>query len=281
VVLNVRSGVYQEQVDLLPVAGSSTTNTITIQPETGSATDVRLEFPTSNTGSNFVMRLNGIDFLRLRRLTLASSGLDASYRSVMAMRGCVENLLLQENVLSGYAVNSGSLSYALVVADDAMTTNLQVTGNTFGTGDMLSISIVPATHCLPGRGSGGNIVNNPTGYSGFSLTYHAAPQLDSNTISCTSYGLDINNCPDTLRVRKNKIALTGSYYGIQLQSCSSNQFYPGLVANNFVTAATAPGYGIYLTSSSYQNVIHNSVAIPGSSTSGYAFYVTGDQRSTL
>jgi hypothetical protein len=84
VVYNVRSGVYTEQVSINAVAGTSATNTITFQSETGNKNDVRLTFAATTTTMHTLM-LNGAKWVRIRNMTIEGTG--ATYARPVTIQG--------------------------------------------------------------------------------------------------------------------------------------------------------------------------------------------------
>ena len=78
VTINVRDGVYDDQLLLSSIPGNSFVNTITIQGESGDSSLVRLEH--ANTATHIVFSLNDIKGLTLRDMTFKnnSSGNEAN-----------------------------------------------------------------------------------------------------------------------------------------------------------------------------------------------------------
>jgi hypothetical protein len=119
------------------------------------------------------------------------------------------------------------------------------------------------------------VITNVSGYGGIYLSYLTAPVIDSNTVTAAYDGIDLNSCNGTLRIERNKINVVNSS-GLSLSSCAATSVNPGLIANNFVSMGnTSSAYGIYNSSSSYQNIYYNSVYVGGTSTGSYAFYSGG------
>jgi hypothetical protein len=87
--------------------------------------------------------------------------------------------------------------------------------------------------------------------------------------------VELYDCDDSLLIKKNKINLTNPGYGIVFNYCDGTQTgNRGLTANNFVTiGSTSTAVGLYLETSTYQNLYYNSVNITSTYTSGIAAYL--------
>ncbi len=68
VIFKVRDGVYDEQIKLYQIIGSSATNTITFMGESGDSSKVELHYKTSNPSNDFTLALTGTDFIAFKEL---------------------------------------------------------------------------------------------------------------------------------------------------------------------------------------------------------------------
>ncbi len=66
VIFKVRDGVYDEQIKLYQISGSSATNTITFMGESGDSSKVTLHYKTSNPSNDFTLALTGTDFIAFK-----------------------------------------------------------------------------------------------------------------------------------------------------------------------------------------------------------------------
>jgi pectin methylesterase-like acyl-CoA thioesterase len=88
VVFNVRSGAYNEQLDLGSIAGSSAINTVTFQSESGNTPDVNLTFSATGTANNYVVNLSGASFVTFRNMTITARASSIA-ESVKVAMGCI------------------------------------------------------------------------------------------------------------------------------------------------------------------------------------------------
>ena len=72
VTFNVFNGTYNEQITIPAITGANSTNTITFQSNSGNPADVTLYF-TPTSGNNYVVQLNGADYVTFRDLTVSSA----------------------------------------------------------------------------------------------------------------------------------------------------------------------------------------------------------------
>jgi hypothetical protein len=73
VVFNVSSGTYTEQFILNEISGVNSTNTITFKSSTGDSTDVTLKYASTHEDTNYVVMLNGADFITFQNMTIEAT----------------------------------------------------------------------------------------------------------------------------------------------------------------------------------------------------------------
>ena len=74
VVFNIADGTYNEQIQLNQISGASAINTITFQSASLDSTKVNLTYSSSASDANWTFRLNGADYVILRKMTIAATG---------------------------------------------------------------------------------------------------------------------------------------------------------------------------------------------------------------
>lgn len=288
VTFNVRPGTYTEHIRIAPVIGASGTNTITFQSESGNPASVTLTYAAASVDSNYVVLVDGGDYLRFRTMTVTSGGLNTTYRNVFVFRGVSTDVTIQGNVITGYPAAATAPSLALVYqASNAQNVDLKVLNNTMSAGSFGVYMTGNSSSYSSGTILRGNTINSPAGYQGIYLTYNVGPVIDSNTVIVPNDAVSLLYCTsvsgsETIRITRNRIVTSAGGSGVFLNSCNGNVLYSTLVANNFVTlTGSSANYGIYLTGSGYVNVYHNSVLNAVPSTSGIALYVPGGNNIRL
>jgi hypothetical protein len=74
VTFNIDSGSYNEQISIPSITGTSATSRIVFQSANGDSSSVHIKFNNSNSNTNYVIQLNGGDYLTFRQLTVIASG---------------------------------------------------------------------------------------------------------------------------------------------------------------------------------------------------------------
>jgi hypothetical protein len=85
VVFNIRNGSYPTNVELGAISGTSAVNTITFQSESGNKADVTLTHAATSTTNNFVVKLNGAQYVTFKNLTMTAT--NVSYSTVVDISG--------------------------------------------------------------------------------------------------------------------------------------------------------------------------------------------------
>jgi hypothetical protein len=264
VILNVRSGVYTEQVTFDEIPGASAINTITLQSETGNKTDVTLTASGSSTAYHTLL-LNGADWMRVRNMTIA--GTNASYgRIVSLLAGATNNVIEGNNIFCATgATSSGSTPIYMYNAanNDNRFENNDLRWGYYGAYiyGMSSTSL----------NSGTKFINNRISdmyYYGMYMYYQNAPEIIGNTWTSTNttmyYGTYLAYCQNALRMIGNRLIVTGTtgtHYGLYIYYCTATSGNEGRIANNFVhiNRGTSTTYGMYVYYSNYQNIDFNTV----------------------
>ncbi len=278
VIFDVQTGTYHEQFVIPEISGTSNTNTITFQSQAGVADSVVLWDSTTQT-NNYVVKLDGADYIAFKHLTLESHSVD--YGRIFdlennARYNSITNSIL--NVLtSGSSTNNLATIFSPEIYNQNSCDNLLVSNNTFNQG----YGIFLQNHSNYPAGST-RILNNTFNNMrhGIYLRNHVAPLVSGNTVLVnwsSGSGIIIATCPGALKVTKNRVKIV-RYEGIQIDGCLGSSGGRGLIANNFVRAGT-PTYGsvhplLVSGNSHYQDIYHNTIIFESAGfTGGYGLGV--------
>ena len=262
VTFNVLNGSYNEQVVIHETPGASATNTITIQSQSGNAADVTLWYFAAGAGDNYIVLVRGADFMRFRNMTFWSNNVaPVSYGKILYLWGGVEDLNIEDNILKGSPTNSGSQNLALIYGINMLSSPRIIRNNTFNDGGYsIWLQGVNTTTLASGTEVSGNTLTHVA--YGMYFYYQKDLIVTGNSIDATQgQGINVTYGDGAMKITKNKIS-TGNTNGIYLNACDGGVAptgTPGLIANNFVTSNANSARGIYLTSSTYQNIYSNSV----------------------
>jgi len=278
VTFNIAPGIYNEQIYLPSISGTSFINTVTFQSSTGNPNDVIINYNAIGTTDNHVVKLDGADFIKFKNLTLKS--LNPAYGRVVELAQSADLNEFSGNKLIGVTTTSTS-DYLSVIYSYNSTDNYNT---------ILNNEILNGSYGIYFRGYGstsleqGNTINNNTitgfSYYGIYVVYNNSIAINSNTLESYSLnnlqGIYLEYCDNSQSIKKNKISLGGTnyLYGIYIRYCDGTSTNQGSIANNFISLnqGTYNHYGIYSYNSNYQNYYYNSVNINGGSTSSRALY---------
>jgi hypothetical protein len=284
VIFNARPGTYPEKISIPAIFGTSSTNTIIFQSETGDSTSVILvDSASSASANNYTLQLTDADFITINKITIQRNGTGA-YASVIAIgNNSVNNKFLNNHIL-GIPASSSSTNNSLVHAASGGTSidsNNVFSGNFFDNGSYgMYYNGQSASVLEKGTSVTDNVFRNQ--YARFiSMMYQQNPIISgndcaTNSLFATMHGIYLSNSLSGL-VSQNKVLLSGNCgYGIYLSSVNgiSNALFN--LANNMVhIGGNGTAYGLSLIGCTYIAIYYNSVHITGSGATSRCFYVTG------
>jgi hypothetical protein len=281
VVIEVAAGLYDEQISLNTLNGISASNTVVFQSASGNNADVTLQFAATATANNWVVRLNGAQHVTFQNMTVKATG--TSFGRVFEfMEDASHNAILNCVIEMDQTTTSSNFA-GIYSTSNAPSNNVTISGNHI-LGGYYSVywnataatqknhfvfenNVVEAFHYYGAYVyrtdsafiNNNRFVNRPTS----SITYAIYNYYNEG------YGEILNNYV--------YLQGTSSQYGITSGYKLNTSTDPLNIANNVVyqDASTGTVYGIYLLSTNYVNVVHNTVLVAGgSSTGGRALYQT-------
>jgi len=286
VVFNVAPGIYPEQITINNITGASSTNTITFKSSNNDSTAVTLKHASSTTATNnFVVKLNGTDYITFKNITFHRTGL-SSYSVVFNVVGNSTHVSFIGNIIKN-DTSSSAVSYASLVYVPNGTGNInsyyKYSYNKFIKGGVAIYDFGTDANNL---GSGievkHNVFTNQGKYAIY-LQYQNSPIINDNQISATAnipsyHAINTNYCKNALRIQRNKISLAKGV-GLYLQQSTSNTTTTGLITNNFISISGSSSKAFFYSNSGHHNVYYNSIRMGGSGSVG--FYLTGNQSTAI
>jgi hypothetical protein len=286
VTFNIRTGVYSEQFSISQIAGANAYTTITFQSEANDSNAVIITWPTQSTSSNnYVMQLNGADWLILKKLTMQRTG-SSTYGVVVDIRNNSSNNKFLNNRFKGVkgTTSTGTEQAIIYSGQDQDTANVFKYNNIrYGSYGMYYYN--------GGSYESGTVISNNSFdsayYMGLNLYYQTRPSIENNivTLSSSSYsiGYGINvNYPSYGRIIKNQVDMGNGGYGIYLYGSSASSSDQFLIGNNFITSrGSSTNYGIYSYSNSYLNIYYNNILNTSTNSGSYAGYFYYSSTTTI
>ncbi len=278
VIFKILNGTYNEQIDLDgAITGSSATNTVTFQSNSGNAGDVEITHSASGTVGNFVVRINAAEHVKIKNLTLTAGG--TNFAKVVSLENVTGNLEFFGNVMNGYDIASGGTDdQTIVLCDDSgklnnTTFENNVINNGYNGIRLYLSSSTPHTTNLKIKG---NTIT--TYYRCISINRASAPKILSNNLSHQQVdGLYLAELSNDFVVEKNII--TGEWNGITIAISNGTNTLYGIVRNNFVQSTLT---GIALSNSTYIDIFNNSINILGTNLPGNtAMNISGTSSNNI
>ena len=274
VVFRIYSGTYDEKIIIPPISGASATNTITFTSYSNDSSLVVLKNSTASYTENFVLQLNGADFITFYKISFSSPGTTGYHRCLVLENGA-HNAHIINCKFSG-AINSTS-GKELIYSPTTNDTCTEIRNNHFYNGaDAIELSGVDENTIESGHIITNNYFNCQ--YAGGIDCSFSSNVLISNNIFIPdnngyfSYGIDLWSCTSSIQVHSNIVEGLFNPYGFTnaigiavtaLPSMASNV----LIYNNYIHG-NCDGIGCHADKAK----IYNNTVIIDPGADGYCVY---------
>jgi photosystem II stability/assembly factor-like uncharacterized protein len=266
VIFDIKSGIYNEQVTIPPIGGSSLYNTITFRSLSGDSTTVDWNFA-ATSANNYVLRLNGADNIRVERVTIRSS-VNTYNTAIKVSSGC-DNFVLEACRIIGRPSGSGYV----VTFDNTSDNHILIKGNYFYSG---STGIMMQS-TLSSYESDNKIINNLF-FNVRNIVINASYQshliIDGNTILSDTITTGV---PTAITVSWTKLPLVVSNNninarmrsGIDLSNHVGGIYSRALINNNMVLINGSQCLNGIQTqlNAYYVDLIHNTIQLDNTTAS--------------
>lgn len=305
VIFKVREGVYEEQVRLFKIPGTSAVNTVTFESESGDSSKVQLHYKVNNPTNDYSLKFSGAEYVTVKKITIQRTN---GYLAVVS-DDQASNLTLEGNDLFSINIqktngfrfigNRFTTPHWMWNTEVTSSKNIFFSGNLFNTALAIRIfgvqsdSIFIKNNLLkwaptPHGGQGINVENGINGLL----------EIDGNQIrDFVNLAMTINvQNPGTTRITNNRIDnirdvgiqtdgqamnitgnhITGILAGTGMVLNSRNS----LVANNFIhTTGLGNSKGIVIQpNSSGTKILFNSINVTGTdAVNGRALEMNGGE----
>jgi hypothetical protein len=273
----VDSGTYVEQVSIPQIPGAGPGARVIFAPASGNANDVKLTFAPPTSTLDYVLLLNGADYVTFRDMTIMAADSGITYgRTVKFAGGANYNEFLNCKIQTQVTTSS---YFAAVYATASMDGHnlfdgCEIKGGYYG-------------FYLYGAGSGpeGNTIINcdiiDWYYYGVYLQYQTTPIVKHNYLHnspSSGYAYAIRNYYNygPFETSYNTIELdgTGYGYGLYIYYSDGQANNPAKVYNNVVMVNNGSGaYGAYFYYATNVKFYHNTINTNITGTYGYGLYM--------
>jgi hypothetical protein len=298
VTFEVAPGIYDEQLVISEVSGTSEDNMITFIGVNDERESSTLRYSPSMSTERYVVLLDGAKNVRFENLTIeATEG--ANYGWVFLMRNGSDNIELINNMINtNMPITSTVQSYGAIIASNSYTSytgqgnnvnNLLIEDNTI-LGGHSGINIYGANSSYL---TDIQILNNDIlgAYSwGVNLWYVSNPMVKYNNVSTRTDGtvgtggggITVYNADDVVEVSYNRITNVGSN-GLMLANINTPPGEQSLIANNSIGGGfrrtSTDCYGINMGNVTNVGIYYNSINMDGDA--GRAIYLSGFSASGI
>lgn len=282
VTFNIRPGVDTMQTVIPEIAGADSINNIRFQSESGDSSSVVLTYPTqpSFTPTNYLIQLDGADYLTFHQLTLERTGIEP-YGRILEFRNTATHITVSNCHLIGSTTTAVTNSLAALVYSSAGTssndssnvfTNSRFERGTLGI-YMNGINTLQLEQDI-------HITNNTfvDQYSkGIQMSNIGVAIIRNNDITTNSTysgyaGMYLDRCQRNHVISHNTIiGVPGT--GLYMIDCTGLAGIRGIIANNFITVTDSAG--ISMINGDYQDIVYNSVLVTGPISSYSAIFMRG------
>lgn len=257
VVFQILDSTFIEQVELTEIEGSSASHTIIFESASGDSTAAIIYYEASGSNDNFVVKVNGTDYVTFRNITVWAGG--ASYNDVFVLEGTISNLTIENCLINGIPGMTGN-TRGSIFSNSVVLDSLTVQNSIFNDG---SYGIFLD---LSADGTNTRIYRNQFDdqYGAVYLNNQQAPWIAENTITgARGRGIELIHCDGGVKIINNRLEVLTAR-AIALSTCYGGAppiGTAGLIANNMITVGSEDNAaeGIRLETSTYQNIYFNSI----------------------
>jgi hypothetical protein len=307
VIFNVRKGKYNEKIKIQSFNGSSITNTVTFQSESGNPEDVILHDRIfSNQNELYILKIDGADFITFQNMTIITDHTTQSYEEncrVIYITNSSDNLNFINNRIISFYYNDGFLNKneCIYVGNDNLilrdNDSILFLGNYIQGGKVGLRFDGEASFKDEYKVTGWVIENNvftDQGSGAIDIRRGKNIRIRGNKIVRPNLNLklnfwtaiNINYCNDTLLIDKNDIQMNGEGTGINLFKLERSTISFKQISNNMISfgpeSLLMNAIAIKTQNTCPTLIAHNSVNMYGSkNNSGTCLYSYGNDSLTI
>ncbi|UTW62340.1 T9SS type A sorting domain-containing protein [bacterium SCSIO 12741] len=269
--IEVRQGVYQEQIHFNAIPGSSASNPIKIVGAPGNTASAKLTNYAPNVSDNYTLKLQNLSHITLDSLSFEAT--NANFGRVIVFSGTVHHITISNDSLLGTPATNVGSDQAIIhdgggKLDQSAYTRIE--NNYFRKGNF-GVYFVGGKYS---KQDSNNVVINNTfeDYvnSGVFFSHQRGGSIEDNyCYSSQKNGFSPSGIycgdSDTFSILRNKIIVDGyQSVGISVARCNGFPNHPVTIANNSVSIVGSSvyfTYGMMAYDGSYNRFVYNSVLV--------------------
>lgn len=250
VTLNILPGIYDEEMYIPYIEGTSTVNSITIQSMSQDSTSVVFE-NTSFIGEDYIFNIAGGSHIHLKHMTLRN----------LSNISDIDLIIMSDNAsdcsFSYLSLSAINIKGILFLAQQSDTKNLLIEECRFGrSAAQISIKGYNDYSTAENIVVRNNTFEDVADYSIYLKDLQQITISDNRILGKRYYdAISVFQCFGNLQIIRNKINITDGI-GIDLDDINTLPESPILIANNFITT---PEIGIDVSACTYGKIIHNNI----------------------
>lgn len=275
--VQLEDGNYQGQFNFGNITGTSPINTITIESASADQSLVTLFYKSTSSSDDWVIQIDSTSYLSFKNLTFRNTTSNNDDARIVEFVGTGSNVHFEnihfENDEEGSNDYTSHIYMKNVVFDSII-----IDQCTFNQGSYAVYLDNSATYTSRGFQMKNCTINTQRSID---LDYQDAAIIHNNVIN-TEYNTDkaiyLKYCDSAIQITNNLINRTTNGHGIYLDNCDASSSNKGLIANNVINMGSSSysiSGAIYINTSEYLDIVHNSVNINSNSTSNRALYLGG------
>jgi len=244
VVFNVQTGTYNERFIIPAITGTSASNTITFQSQTGDSSDVLITHAFVNSDSLFIVKFDTTSYITFKSVSFNAVNTTTSELYDIILLNNSKNISFLNCSISGLGQTGGpwiSAKYIIQSIEDSISADNLIISNSEIKNGGYGIYLIGKDENT--KTSNVNILNNKftdIGSMAIELKYYNKSKINDNNllVSPWYYGIYLNTT-DSINIIKNNIDLiSGNKWGIYI----SNSKHLDIEKNKLINLST----GIYL-----------------------------------
>jgi len=270
----IKAGKYNEQLLINEIKGANSTNNIIIESFDKDSSKVEISYYAYSTIDDYVIKLNGSDFITIQYLTIKAFGTNQA-KCIVLDNGADNNTIRNNAIIIPNIYSSGNY-YGIFSRPVNINNDYNLIENNLISGGLTSIYYYAYSSTAPEYNNSikNNQLNNFQNY-GIYCFYQLGLNITGNKLeSNTTYygvGIAIYNCNLSTKVSGNIIKVTSlfnGYIGISFINCIGNQNEPIYVFNNFILLINPVdtflpcydyGYGVSIYDCQYLYFANNTI----------------------